>query len=809
MPRRIQNVQQNFAAGVLSPRYSAAVESAAFPRGLKQATNFLISSQGGSVYRQGMQYISDGINNAPFRVMQFKRGGDESDILVEVAEGSIRYWLDVDGTPVPIEDNNTFLVDEDDGFYLVDEDDGAFLTLGQVISPNPYEAEDIPNLYFTNQGTYGIICSERHPPMYITSRADGTILADLFPLVRIPKFIYNDVNSPRISTYEADWRVTFPESWTSYQLYYYVLYHDVAADVQYAYSTVDETNRANLEAGLEAAAAKQGYTTTFVVTAVGDGLSYDIAVDGDDAGWEAKVVPVYGNVWVPIGLAPISQAVSSESNTEPAWSYPLYVYQPADTHYYQCIRTHVAEAGAGGNEPGVGALAPIYWEDLGIAVPDGFSYQYPDGNDWSELDAAGAANIYSPLNRGFPTVAVFHEQRLILMANKDNPTAIYGSAIGAFQSFTPGPNDNDSWLYILDSSDTPQIKWARSQKGLALGTSAGEWAINSDVTITPTDINAEQQNNSRSHLTMTAQHDIDIFYIEQGMRKLKATQFSNDRRSFVTTDVSIMSEELVSTYGINRVCVSTIPETFFAFTRNNGQPIYLNYEREAQVLAFSECETDANVYDVCSYFSLAMNFDYTYYAVQRNNRWVLERMRYPTSKDTNGLTENDIVYMDSWVTGTVSRETIHGLEHLEGKQVGVLIDDAWQNGTYTVTNGLINLEKDYTGRSYAVGLLYTGTLTTFEDNLNPRGSTALGTKRRWNRLTTRILNSAVPQVYGTRPYDRRPQTPMGTSDNVINGIYNFTQNEMGYGDGSVTVIMNRPYPLYIVAMYGQYQDEER
>ena len=90
MPRRIQNVQQNFAAGVLSPRYSAAVESAAFPRGLKQATNFLISSQGGSVYRQGMQYISDGINNAPFRVMQFKRGGDESDILVEVAEGSIR-----------------------------------------------------------------------------------------------------------------------------------------------------------------------------------------------------------------------------------------------------------------------------------------------------------------------------------------------------------------------------------------------------------------------------------------------------------------------------------------------------------------------------------------------------------------------------------------------------------------------------------------------------------------------------------------------------------------------------------------------
>ncbi|GAF88368.1 unnamed protein product, partial [marine sediment metagenome] len=206
----------------------------------------------------------------------------------------------------------------------------------------------------------------------------------------------------------------------------------------------------------------------------------------------------------------------------PAWSYPLMVYQPTNEHYYQCIRTHRATAAS---EPGNTDPDPtweLYWVDLGIAIPDGWEYQYPTGNSWVD------DTVYSPMNRGFPTVNVFHEQRLILMANKDNPTALYGSAIGDFFAFTPGPNDDQPFLYVLDSSDTPEIKWARSQRSLILGTSSGEWAINSETTITPTDINAEQQNYAKSLLTLTTHVDTEIFYIEQGGRKLRATRFVQD-----------------------------------------------------------------------------------------------------------------------------------------------------------------------------------------------------------------------------------------------------------------------------------------
>ena len=396
------------------------------------------------------------------------------------------------------------------------------------------------------------------------------------------------------------------------------------------------------------------------------------------------------------------------------------------------------------------------------------------------------------------------------MANKDNPTALYGSAIGDYFSFIPGPNDDQPFLYILDSSDTPEIKWARSQRSLILGTSSGEWAISSsaDSTITPTDISAQQQNYAKSRLTLTTQVDTEIFYIEQGGRKLRATRFVQDNSNTFSSDqVSLMAEDLVSTYGISRVVGSHIPETMLTMVRNNGQPIYMTYEKQGKVLAFTECETDGSVYDVASFFSLPQNADYTYYATSRNNRYVLERMRYPCSKLCTGLAEQGVVHMDGWVSGTVSGDTLTGLEHLNGKTVFVLVDDAWQIGTYEVINGQVLLNADETGKTYAVGLPYTGTAKTFEINVGV-DITGLGTTRRWNRLYTRILNSALPKVYGEINADRRPSIPMGTSDNVINGVHDVRQNVSGYGDGSITVIQDRPYPLYLMAFYGQFKAED-
>jgi hypothetical protein len=455
---------------------------------------------------------------------------------------------------------------------------------------------------------------------------------------------------------------------------------------------------------------------------------------------------------------------------------------------------------------------------LGIEKPVGFDYQYPDGNDWVNL-----SGVILPLDRGFPTVAAFHQQRLILMANKDNPTALYGSGLNAYQDFLVGANDDEAWLFVLDSSDSPQIKWAISDRELVLGTSSGEWVISADVTITPSDIQAQRQNASRSHLSKPVQIDTEIFYIEQGNRKIRSSRYVRERGSFVSQNISLASEHLISTYGVKRLAIQHVPEVMMVGVTGNGQFITMTYEvlgSQTVTQAFTEHTTDGEIYDVAAYFSIFQNRDSTYFAVKRNGNWLIERMRYPTSKEQLPLGEKGIVCMDSWITGDlleINGEMVAtGLDHLNDKKVHVLVNDAWVVEEVTVDNGKIVLPPDYTG-TFAIGQPYMqdddgnylyGELQTFEIDDNYR-STGMGTKRRWNSLTTRLLNSALPKIYSRRDRDRTPITPMGTHESVRYGIQDVEQNVQGYTDGSIHVVQDRPYPTHIIAFFGEYQVEDR
>jgi hypothetical protein len=161
------------------------------------------------------------------------------------------------------------------------------------------------------------------------------------------------------------------------------------------------------------------------------------------------------------------------------------------------------------------------------------------------------------------------------------------------------------------------------------------------------------------------------------------------------------------------------------------------------------------------------------------------------------------------VTGTLTGRLITGLEHLTGMEVAVLIDDAWQIGTHKVVAGEVLLTGDYIiGTNYAVGLLYEGVLDTFEMSDNLQG-TGMGAKRRWNGLTTRLLNSALPQVYGQRDRDRTPSTPMGIAETVRAGVQDVEQTVAGYTDGSIRIVMDRPYPCQVLAFFGDYQVETK
>jgi len=165
--------------------------------------------------------------------------------------------------------------------------------------------------------------------------------------------------------------------------------------------------------------------------------------------------------------------------------------------------------------------------------------------------------------------------------------------------------------------------------------------------------------------------------------------------------------------------------------------------------------------------------------------------------------------MDSWISGTAVDNVITGLAHLEGQVVAALVDDAW-TGTYTVAGGQITLDdtnisgsEPYNGLS-AVGLLYLGTLETLEHAAGNQRGTGHGTVRKWNKLFVRTLDSSLPIVNGSLPPDRTPATQMNIAETVRMGLVDHVMRQLGWGDGSILIEQDRPYPTQVIGVFGEF-----
>ena len=178
---RGQNAKLSFSAGVLSPRLSLRADVDTYSTGLRQSTNFIVSPQGGIVMREGFENIAPAsVLSEQNRIFQFHKGGETSDMLVEVSAGYglVHFYID--------------------GVEQVD-----------TVAHN-YTLAQLEDLYFTNQEKMAIICHAAHPPLYIEIALDGSISGSYLKSNLVPLADYQDENSPTAKTtgdseYVADW----------------------------------------------------------------------------------------------------------------------------------------------------------------------------------------------------------------------------------------------------------------------------------------------------------------------------------------------------------------------------------------------------------------------------------------------------------------------------------------------------------------------------------------------------------------------------------------------------------------------------
>lgn len=160
-------------------------------------------------------------------------------------------------------------------------------------------------------------------------------------------------------------------------------------------------------------------------------------------------------------------------------------------------------------------------------------------------------------------------------------------------------------------------------------------------------------------------------------------------------------------------------------------------------------------------------------------------------------------YLDCAATGSTTDGVLTGLEHLEGRTVRVVLNDAVM-GDFPVTGGSIALPEDSLG-SYVVGLPYSGVIKTMRLDTTLANGASQGRKRRITEVAFRF-NGTQGCKFG-KSLENLSEIPFRqVEDNPGVGVPRFTGEKivtwpLGYsGDAIIYVVQDQPLPCTLLGL---------
>lgn len=343
----------------------------------------------------------------------------------------------------------------------------------------------------------------------------------------------------------------------------------------------------------------------------------------------------------------------------------------------------------------------------------------------------------------YPSVCGIQEQRMAMGATLEDFELIEASRSGCYNNFTMSNpiQDNDAISVRATGKQVNTIYHFISLNDLLITTSNGVWKLMPGDTgyLSGKDPKMKQQNTwPCDNVEPLIIGNQALFFSDGHIRTLGYALASD---GYDGEDICIFATHLfdgrkVVDWGY---CSSKY-QVWVVF--DDGQAACLTYIKEHQLVAFTRYVTDGWIESICPVKEASGESLYAVVVRDINGegkrgieRFVLEQTI--TSKDS------DYLFMDcaSELISETAITTISGLEYLEGRSVGVMVDGGYQ-GEKIVEDGTIKI--DIPGRHIKVGLLYTAMLRTLSvDYPTEKSATALGTKKRITRVKVLVENSGM------------------------------------------------------------------
>jgi len=774
--------------GELSPRVYGRTDMEGFQFGGRECSNFVPRSQGSISMRAGTKYVGDPKtpSDANTRLFDINLGGDDSDVIVELGAGYVRFWQK--------------------GNLLQAQGGG---TLELVV---PYLSDELKDVNLTQRDDRFSMVHPDYPPYIFVINSINNVSVSPVPQNLVPERDFNDANSP--NTVSSVFDVSFTGTWATGDLFS-VSVENVKNKVLLSVDTGGETEVVGTDGETSKIYEVKQYRylndATGMESIIRDAIQDSQFIKDGDVSvqsqgglvWRVTMADEAASVIVTFDVVNTAAAGTDITETvitqgqgrgEPAWSYPFVVTNGGS--WYTCIQSHKATANT---EPGVGANWQLYWTQSGSE---------PYYEAWQASVAWVLDSEYSPWDRGFPSVATFYQQRLVVGGSRAAAATVWGSRLNRYDYFILGFDDNEGYSFDLDTRQSSRIRWLESNRGLLIGTSAGDWVINAGGRfIAPAKVNAARQTARKSKKADPIMLGQEVLYIEQGGRKLRRAQRNFDTGSFVSQDITWASEHLAKR-GIKRLALVYVPETIVYMVMDDGTLVGVTYQMETETIAWFQCPIDGVVKDIVPTFNEDTSEDELTVLIDRpdpsspsTSKLMIESMPSPGVDRWN---------LDGSITGTTDDDsdpnttTISGLAHLEGKTVTVLGKKAGQPSgfgfvqkEYVVDTGRIIVDEQLA--EYWVGLPYMARFVTNELVGDGYGSI---TSKRWVEVWLRLYNSHAPLLNGDRVVGRGSVDLMSMITEPKSG--EFQANTLGHSNtASLTIEQDKPVPTEVLGVYGQ------
>lgn len=298
-------------------------------------------------------------------------------------------------------------------------------------------------------------------------------------------------------------------------------------------------------------------------------------------------------------------------------------------------------------------------------------------------------------DNGYPKMACFFQDRLVLAATKKEPYSIWMSRTGDYPNFGTekvdgGVTDDSAIKADLITRNGFEILHLVPAKDLVILTTGNEWIIEGASVITPAKINPRPQT-MRGSNTCPPQHIGNrIVHVQRSGKTVRDLGYQYDADNYNGDDLTLLATHLTGGHKLASSAYIQEPNSTLYYVRDDGVLLSLAFIKEQNVFAWSHHTTDGKYKKVASIPNGAS--DVLYVTVERDGKTYIERF----NPDIEAA-----VYMDSYVTGSGSSVEA---SHLAGKTVQVLAGGTRIQDTVVPENGLVTFGQSFS--DITIGLAY-------------------------------------------------------------------------------------------------------